>query len=162
MKTAFQEIIEKLAKGKIKFVLIGGFAGIAHGCTCVTQDVDICLDFSVENLRALQRVLKNLHPVHRMTLKRLKLEITNENLAGFNNLYLDTDIGQLDCLGYVKGLGNFTDIEPLSETRDIGNGLKIRILTIDALIKSRKSMNRPKDKEVLLELEAIRKKEKGK
>jgi hypothetical protein len=83
-------------------------------------------------------------------------------LASFNNLYLDTDIGQLDCLGYVKGLGNFTDIEPLSETRDIGNGLKIRILTIDALIKSRKSMNRPKDKEVLLELEAIRKKEKGK
>jgi CO dehydrogenase nickel-insertion accessory protein CooC1 len=75
MKTAFQEIIEKLAKGKIKFVLIGGFAGIAHGCTYITQDVDICLDFSVENLRALQRVLKNLHPVHRMTPKRLKLEL---------------------------------------------------------------------------------------
>jgi hypothetical protein len=161
MKTAFHEIIEKLAKGKIKFILIGGFAGIAHGGTYVTQDVDICLDFSIDNLMALQEILKDIHPVHRMTPKRLILELTAQNCANLNNLYLDTDMGQLDCLGYVKGLGKYKDIESLSEIRDIGNGLKIRILAIDALIKTKKSMNRPKDREALLELEAIRK-QKGK
>jgi len=159
MKTSLHEIIEKLAKGKIKFILIGGFAGIAHGCTYTTQDIDICCEFSVENLLKLQKVLKNLHPVHRMTPKRLKLELTAERCANLKNLYLDTDMGQLDCLGYVKGLGNYRDIKPLSETRDIGNGLKIRVLSIDALIKTKKTMNRPKDKEAILDLEAIRKKQ---
>ena len=80
MKTAFQEIIETLAKGKIKFVLIGGFAGIAHGCTYVTQDVDICCDFSSSNLLALQKALSYLNPVRRMTPKRKKLQLTEKTI----------------------------------------------------------------------------------
>jgi hypothetical protein len=157
MKSGCSEIIERLAKGKIRFVIIGGFAGIVHGCTYVTQDIDICCDFSADNLMALQEVLKDLHPVNRMTPRRLKLKLTAENCADFKNLYLDTDIGQLDCLGYVQGLGNYQNIEPLSELREIEGGQRIRVLTIDSLIKSKKAMNRPRDRKVLLELEAIEK-----
>ena len=157
MKGGFLKLIERLANGGVKFVLIGGFAGVVHGCTYVTQDIDICCDFSVANLLALQKALKGLYPVHRMTPQRLKLKLTSESCARFKNLYLDTDIGQLDCLGYVQGLGNYADIEPMSEIRDIGGGLRIRVLTIDSLIKARKAMNRPRDKEALLELEAMRK-----
>jgi len=160
MKRDFLELIERLAKGGVRFVLVGGFAGVVHGCTYVTQDIDICCDFSADNLLALQEALKDLNPVHRMTPQRLKLELTAENCAGFNNLYLDTDIGQLDCLGYVQGLGNYKDVEPLSEIRDIGDGLKMRVLTVDSLIKARKAMNRPRDRQALLELEAIRKTQK--
>jgi len=157
MKGGFQELIERLAKGDVKFVLVGGFAGIAHGCTYVTQDIDICCDFSADNLLALQQALSNLHPVHRMTPKRLKLKLTVESCVQFKNLYLDTDIGQLDCLGSVQGLGDYQAVEALSETVDAGGGLHIRVLTIDSLIKARQAMNRPRDKEALLQLEAIRK-----
>jgi hypothetical protein len=157
MKSGFLKLIERLAKGGVKFVLIGGFAGVVHGCTYVTQDVDVCCDFSADNLLAIQKTLKDLRPVHRMTPRRLKLKLTPENCAEFKNLYLDTDAGQVDCLGFVQGLGNYVDVEALSEIRDIGGGLKIRVLTVDSLIRARKAMNRPRDRVAVLELEAIRK-----
>lgn len=157
MTGSFLELIERLTKGGVKFVLVGDFAGVVYGCTYVTQAIDICCDFSAANLLALQEALKDLHPVHRMTPQRLGLKLTTENCAGFNNLYLDTDIGQVDCLGFVQGLGTYADIEPLSEMRDIGEGQRIRVLTIDSLIKARQAMNRPRDREAVLQLEAIRK-----
>jgi hypothetical protein len=156
MKSGSLELIERLAKGGVKFVLVGGFAGVVHGCTYVTQDIDICCDFSADNLLALQKALKGLHPVHRMTPQRLRLKLTAESCTQFKNLYLDTNIGQVDCLGYIKGLGNYEDIERRSEIRDLG-GVRIRVLTIDSLIKARRAMNRPRDREAVLQLKAIKK-----
>jgi hypothetical protein len=160
MKGGFLNLIERLKKGGVKFVLVGGFAGVVHGCTYVTQDIDICCNFSTNNLITLQKALKDLHPVHRMTPKRLKLKLTAENCNQFKNLYLDTDIGQLDCLASIQGLGDYEDVENLSEIRNLGGGLRIHVLTIDSLIKARKAMNRPRDKEAILQLEAIKKMQK--
>ncbi len=160
MKDGFLEIIERLTKSGVKFVLVGGFAGVVHGCTYVTQDIDICCDFSAANLLALQEALKDLHPVHRMTPKRLKLKLTIESCTRFKNLYLDTDIGQVDCLASIQGLGDYEDVENLSEIRNLGGGLRICVLTIDSLIKARKAMNRPRDREAVLQLEAIKKMQK--
>jgi hypothetical protein len=157
MKGSFLNLIERLKKGGVKFVLVGGFAGVVHGCTYVTQDIDICCDFSAANLLALQKALKDLHPVHRMTPQRLKLKLTVESCTQFKNLYLDTDIGQIDCLASIQGLGDYEDVENLSEIRDLGGGLRIRVLTIDSLIKARKAMNRPRDREAVLQLKAIKK-----
>lgn len=157
MKGVFFKLIECMTASGVKFVLVGGFAGVVHGCTYVTQDIDVCCDFSAGNLLALQEALKDLRPVHRMTPRRLKLKLTPENCSDFKNLYLDTDIGQLDCLGYIEGLGEYKDVEPLSEIRNIGEGLRIRVLTVDSLIKAKKAMNRPRDKDALLQLEAIKK-----
>ena len=149
-----------MKKGGVKFVLVGGFAGVVHGCTYVTQDIDICCNFSADNLLALQKALKELHPVHRMTPQRPKLKMTAESCTQFKNLYLDTDIGQVDCLASIQGLGDYEDVKNLSEIRDLGGGLRIRVLTIDSLIKARKAMNRPRDKEAVLQLEAIKKMQK--
>ncbi|MDH4240014.1 MAG: nucleotidyltransferase [Phycisphaerae bacterium] len=160
MKGGFLNLIERLKKGGVKFVLVGGFAGVVHGCTYVTQDIDICCDFSADNLLALQKVLKELHPVHRMTPQRLKLKLTVESCTRFKNLYLDTDIGQVDCLASIDGLGDYKDVEKLSEITDLGGGLRIRVLTVDSLIKARKAMKRPRDREAVLQLEAIKKMQK--
>ena len=160
MKHGFLNLVERLKKAGVKFVLVGGFAGVVHGCTYVTQDIDICCDFSDANLLALQKALKDLHPVHRMTPQRLKLKLTAESCTRFKNLYLDTDIGQVDCLASIQGLGDYEDVKNLSEIRDLGGGLRIHVLTIDSLIKARKAMNRPRDREAVLQLEAIKKMQK--
>ena len=146
MKGGFLKLIERMKKGGVKFVLVGGFAGVVHGCTYVTQDIDICCNFSADNLLALQKALKVLHPVHRMTPKRPKLKLTVESCTQFKNLYLDTDIGQVDCLASIQGLGDYEDVENLSEIRDLGGGMRIRVLTIDSLIKARKAMDRPRQR----------------
>lgn len=43
-----------------KYVLIGGFAVILHGFTRTTKDIDLLVEPSVENFRALKRALAEL------------------------------------------------------------------------------------------------------
>jgi len=54
----------RLVASKVEFVLVGGFAAVAHGVTLVTRDVDICCWFSEANLMRLQRAFADLHSVH--------------------------------------------------------------------------------------------------
>jgi hypothetical protein len=152
----FLNLLERLVKAGVDFVIIGGFAGVVHGCTYVTQDIDICCDFSPVNLLALQRAISDLHPVHRMTPKRKRLELTEQACGQFKNLYLDTDIGQLDCLSFIDGLGEYSQVKRKSVFIEVEE-IKVRVLSLNALIKSKKLMNRPRDKEAVLQLEAIKK-----
>jgi predicted nucleotidyltransferase len=156
----FIELLERLNKAGVDFVIVGGFAGTVYGCTMVTQDVDICLDFSPANLLALQKTIADLHPVHRMTPGRQKLELTEKNCSSFKNLYLDTDIGRLDCLGAIKGIGDYQKVKEASVTMET-DGVRLRVLNLDALIESKKAMNRPRDRHAIAELEAIKKLRKG-
>ena len=155
MSSDFLNLLERLVKAEVNFVIVGGFAGVVHGCTYVTQDIDICCDFSPVNLLALQRAISDLHPVHRMTPKRKKLQLTEQACGQFKNLYLDTDIGQLDCLSFIDGLGDYSQVKRESELIEVEE-MKVRVLSLDALIKSKKSMSRPRDKEAVLQLEAIK------
>jgi hypothetical protein len=127
----------------------------------VTQDVDICLDFSPANLLALQKAIANVHPVHRMIPGRQKLELTEKNCGSFKNLYLDTDIGRIDCLGSIKGVGDYQKVKEESVMMET-DGVRLQVLNLDALIESKKAMNRPRDRQAIAELEAIKKLRKGK
>ena len=149
-------LLKRLCDAKVDFILIGGFAGIFHGCSYVTQDIDICLNFNTENLLRLQKSIIDLHPVHRMTPAKIKLELTCENCGQFKNIYLDTDAGQLDCISFVDGVGNFDTAKSKSTIIEIGN-VKLNILDIDALIEAKKTLNRKKDAQAIVELEALRK-----
>ena len=156
MSSNFLNLIERLVHAGVDFVIVGGFAGVVHGCTYVTQDIDICCDFSPANLLALQRAVSDLDPVHRMTPKRLKLKLTEENCAHFKNLYLDTKIGQLDCLSFIDGLGDYHRARQESELIEVAN-TKMRVLSLDALIKTKRAMNRPRDREAISQLKAVKK-----
>lgn len=80
---------------------------------------------------ALQEVLSDLHRVHRMTPGRRSLKITAENAASFSNLTVDTDLGRLDCLSTINGLGDYAQVKRLSERIEI-DGMVFCVLTIDA------------------------------
>lgn len=156
MSSNFSNLLERLVKAGVDFIIVGGFAGVVHGCTYVTQDVDICCDFSTANLLALQTALSDLDPVHRMTPGRKKLKLTEQTSGQFKNLYLDTKIGQLDCLSLIDGLGDYDKVKRASTLVQVED-MKISILSLDALIKTKRAMNRPRDKEAVLQLEAIKK-----
>ena len=149
------DIIGLLAKHNVDFVLVGGLAAVTHGSSMTTQDIDICCDFSAENLLRLQKAIVDLNPVHRMTSNLIPLELTEENCKSLKNLYLETDWGQLDCLGEIIGIGNFHAVKSLSETIELEE-VECRILRIDALIKAKKAMGRPKDIETIKQLEVIK------
>jgi hypothetical protein len=153
-------LLEKLQQHNIDFVLVGGFAAVAHGSTTLTQDIDICCNFSVENLMRLNDSLADIHPVHRMTPQKLPLKLTPDTCESQKHLYLDTDMGQLDCLSAVMGVGNHDQVKKSSCQISLPGGI-CRVLDINALIESKKAMNRPRDLEAVLQLQTIKERNKS-
>lgn len=145
----FEDLLTRLIEHRVEFVLVGGFAATAHGSTMLTQDVDVCMRFSPDNLMRLNEALADLHPVQRMTPRRLPLRLTREMAASLKNLHLDTELGQLDCLGSVQGVGDFDAAKDQSIEVNLPAG-PCRILSLDALIRSKEAMGRPRDRESVL------------
>jgi hypothetical protein len=48
--TDFGGLLAQLARNRVRFIVVGGAAAIAHGDTRLTQDIDIVYDRSNENL----------------------------------------------------------------------------------------------------------------
>lgn len=154
-------LLQRLSENQVDFVIVGGFAAVFHGSTLVTQDIDVCCDFSAPNLMRLWKAIKDLHPVHRLSPKRIPLQMTPAFCTGLKNLYLETDMGVLDCLGSILGLGDFETVKKHSMEIKAPGGQTFRVLTIDALILAKKAMDRPKDKETVIQLQAIRNKKRA-
>ena len=107
------DLLARLVKAEVQFVLIGGYACIVHGGTLSTVDVDVCCDFTPDNLLRLQKAVADINPVHRMTPQRIQLSLTIDSCKTLKNLYLDTDLGQLDCISEVQGLGGFSQVSQM-------------------------------------------------
>jgi len=152
-----EQMVIRLHERNVEFVLAGGFGVVAHGSNLVTRDVGVGCAMDQNNLHALFEALEDLHPVHRMTPQRLPFTRDQIDDGGLNNLYLSTDWGQLDCLGEIKGIGDYTACLARSVGVRLGD-VQIRVLDIDAMIDSKRAMKRPKDLHAVLELEAIREK----
>ena len=56
------QLLEILIQADIDFVLIGGYAGVVHGVTSLTRDLDICAAMTTENIEKLRSALKSFHP----------------------------------------------------------------------------------------------------
>ena len=147
------ELTRRLIASQVDFVLVGGFAAVAHGVTMVTRDVDICCRFSEANLMRIQTAFGDLHPVHR-SRPDLPLHLTPEQCAGLKNLYLKTDLGIVDCLGEVLGVGGFEDVLNHSVEVELPCG-QCRIIDIETLIRAKEAMNRDHDRIAVKHLKAI-------
>lgn len=148
------QLLARLIRADVEFVLVGGLAAAIHGSSLNTRDVDICCRFSEANLLRIQTGLADLHPVHRMR-PDLPLDLTPKQCKDLKNLYIKTDLGIIDCLGEVLGVGEFDTVLSHSIQIDLPIG-PLRILNIDTLIKAKEAMSRPHDLITIQHLEAIK------
>ncbi len=144
MNADFFEILEALAQEEVKFVVVGGVAANFHGSALSTFDCDVAVDLGSDNLNRLARALSSFSPTFRHKKPPQDFDEKMAGKAGWKNIYLDTTAGVLDCLGDIKGLGDFAECESRSLEVDLG-GFNIRVLTREALIVAKKAMGRPKD-----------------
>jgi hypothetical protein len=119
--------------------------------------VDICCRFSEANLMRIQKAFADLHPVHR-SRPDLPLSLTSEQCAGLRNLYLKTDLGIVDCLGEVLGVGDFESALNHSLELELPFG-QCRILDLEALIRAKEAMNRDHDRITVRQLREIKKRQ---
>jgi len=152
-----QKILKLLKENEVEFVVIGGYAAIVHGASCVTEDLDLCIAFEKGNLEKMLKAFSNLHPEHRLVGKTSPITETAEKLSAFKNLYFKTDLGFIDILNEVSGIGAFSEVDKHSVEVPIFD-MKCKVLDLDHIIEAKKAMTRSKDKEAVLQLEVIKQK----
>lgn len=147
------QLLARLVKAEVEFVLVGGLAASIHGSSLTTRDVDVCCRFTEANLMRIQAALADLHPVHRVR-SDIPLDLTPEKCAVLKNLYIKTDLGVIDCLGNVLGIGEFEEVLAHSTEIELPIGT-IRILDVQTLIKAKEAMGRPHDLITVQQLKAL-------
>lgn len=154
MKTDFKLLLSKLSENDFDFIVIGGFAAAAYGSSFVTQDLDLCAVLTPDSIEKLRDILRDVHPVHRIAQNKPSFLDQPKIVEGINNLYLQTDIGVLDLLSNVTGVGDFNELKKSCVEVSI-YGHKCKLISINDLIKAKRALNRTKDLEVAKELELI-------
>lgn len=154
MITRFDRLLEVLARGDVDFIVVGGVAGVAHGASRLTQDVDVVYDRSPDNLVRVVAALAPFHPYPRGAPEGLPFHWDVRTVRNGSNFTLRTDLGAVDLLGEITGGGTFADLVAHSESMD-GDGFHWRCLDLPTLIRTKRAAGRPKDFEAIAELEAI-------
>jgi hypothetical protein len=149
-------MLRQLTAGKVEFVVIGGLAMMAHGSANVTQDLDVCYSRSAENIARAAAALAPIHPYLRGAPPGLPIHFDAPTIQAGLNFTLITDLGDIDLLGEVSGIGGYAEALAQSEERLIFD-MAIRVLSLDGLIAAKKAAGRGKDRHHLLELEELKK-----
>lgn len=155
MKTDFKLLLSKFHENNIEFIIVGGFAAAAYGSSFVTHDLDICSVLTPENVEKLRKTLSDVNPIHRIAQNKPSFLDTPKSNEGIKNLYLQTDIGVLDILSSITGVGDY-DVLKKSCIEIKIYGYSCKLISIEDLIKAKLALKRPKDLEVVKELEVIK------
>jgi len=151
----FERTLGLLGGEGVRFVIVGGLAVTIHGSAHVTFDLDICYDRAGDNLARLTSALRPVNPRLRGAPPGLPFRFDEETLTRGLNFTLSTEAGDIDLLGEITGLGDYAAVEASSISVELF-GRSHLVLTLDALIASKRAAGRPKDLQLLPELEALR------
>ena len=150
----FSALLQRLADAGLDFVIVGGFAAVTHGSSYLTRDVDICAMLTPGNLTRLRKALADWNPRHRMTPE--KLSFLAHPAAGdpVQNLYLQTDMGVIDILSSILGVGDFKYLKSRAEKINV-DGVRYRVMSLEDLIQAKEALGREKDLLTAKELRAV-------
>ena len=126
------------------------------GSARVTYDVDLCYRRTPDNLERLATALGTLKLTLRGAPPELRFRLDAQALALGQNYTFEVDSEHpVDFLGYLEPIGTYEDLLPHADNISIG-GHPTRVIGLDDLIRIKRYLGRPKDKESLLQLEAIK------
>jgi hypothetical protein len=148
-------VLGRLNEHGVEYVVIGGLASVLHGAAVNTLDVAVVMAFTPENVQRLHAALQGINPRFRFTPKRVPLHDDWHDLVCFKNLNLITDLGALDVLGELPGIGTFEEIVPCT-VESGANNVRFRMLDLETLIAAKSAAGRPKDKLAVMELQAVK------
>jgi hypothetical protein len=154
------KLVRVLADAGVEFIIVGGLAANAHGSARVTTDVDVVYSRASANLARLVRALSPLKPYLRGAPPGLPFEWSAQTLRAGLNFTLTTTAGPIDLLGEIVGGGGYDDLLPHTITAH-AFGRDIVVIDLPWLIRVKRAAGRPKDLEVLAELELLQEETEG-
>ncbi len=153
--TEFARLIETLTTGGIRFVVVGGVAATVHGSARLTQDLDVVYARDEDNVVRLVAALAPLTPYLRGAPPGLPFAWDAATLRAGLNFTLTTQLGDLDLLGEIAGGGGYERLVGDTIVVELDD-IEFLCLGLERLIDVKRAAGRPKDLEVIAELEIIR------
>lgn len=149
-------LVRHLSDHRVEYVLIGGLAMMVHGSSYQTKDLDICYSRTEANIATIATAFAPLHPYLRGAPAGLPFRFDTATIRAGLNFTLVTDLGDVDLLGEVAGVGQYMQALAQSEDKEM-YGVCVRVLSLDGLIAAKQAAGRTKDRLHLLELEELKK-----
>jgi hypothetical protein len=143
-----------LGEYRVDCVIVGGVAAAIHGSLLLTNDLDVCYARTPDNLQRLADALQSVHARLRNAPEGLPFILDGETLRRGLNFIFATDIGDVDLLGEVRGVGFYETVVADSLTVELFD-YRFAVIDIGKLILAKRAAGRPKDLMALPELEAI-------
>lgn len=150
-----EEPLKLLGRYEIECVIIGGVASTLYGSSALTNDLDVCYARTAENLRKLATALQSVNAKLRNAPPDLLFLLDAETLRHGLNFTFTTEVGSLDLLGEVRGVGLYQEVVAEAINYELF-GYPFPVIEINKLILAKRTAGRGKDLAVLPELEAIR------
>ena len=140
----FGELLEKLARVDVRYVLVGGGAVLLHGHSRVTADLDILIEASEENARRLLDALSTWGEGAGVALEVEELATPQMGalrvVEGFT----------LDIFTLMRARASdhdmtYADLIGDAQHRTLSNGVRITYASVDRLLELKANTGRPKD-----------------
>lgn len=155
-------IFKRLNKKRIKYIVVGGIAVNLYGIPRMTYDTDLIVDMQDKNLKALLTLLKDWGfkpklPVNMMEFAKSEKRrdwIKNKNTKAFCLINPEWAMSEIDIvintpINYKKASKNIKHIAL--------QNVSIPTISINDLIKMKKSSNRQQDKADIRYLKRLKK-----
>lgn len=148
-------LIERLADAGVEFVIVGGFAVIAHGYVRATRDLDIVPAPTSENYERLAALLRELE-AEQIGVDAHLLPNQPTDPAGLGDggsFQLITSLGRLDILQESDDVPAYARLSSSAASARF-RGRDVRVCSIVELVRMKRRAGRPQDVADLAALEA--------
>ena len=133
-----------LARHEIDFVLIGGAAGVVHGSSYPTYDVDVAYQVEPNNLERLATALRSVDARLWGAPADVPFILDANSLAAGANFTFVTTLGSIDILAHPDGSPPYEQLKARARAIRI-EGLPVLVASLDDLIRMKEAAGRPKD-----------------
>lgn len=149
MDTPYEKLLESLARAEVRFIVVGGVAVALNGFVRTTDDVDILIERSAENITRLLATLASFGEGHARDLSPEDFDEAEGAVRVIEDFPLDIfTVMRGQSYGDMAGYLRQTKIK----------GAKIDFLNADGLIRLKADSKREKDQ---IDIAALRKRTVG-
>ena len=137
MDTPYEKLLAKLVRAEVKFIIVGGVAVALNGFVRTTEDIDILIEASAENVTRLLDELRNFGEGHAR-------ELSPADFSDSEGAIRIIEDFPLDVFTMMRGK-RYADLVGSTKTTRIDD-VEVRYLNSEALIALKSDSQRDQDR----------------
>lgn len=149
-----ESLLGPLTAHGVDFVLIGGQAGISHGSSYPSYDLDVLYARDRDNVKRLVAALEEIGVRLRGAPDDLPFILDAKTIENGANFAFITPYGDFDVLADAAGMPSYEELKSAAVDREVF-GHVVKVASIDHLIAMKRAANRTKDKLMVEEYIAL-------